>query len=127
MSCWRPNSAPALNDITIDELDPLLTQLAATDKTLADLLSDNRLATVSSGGTTPLIDLSDISDACNAVAAESDLVVLEGMGRGVESNWVEDFSCDVWRFALLKDRTVVKWLSAKLFDAVCRFDPVQPK
>jgi damage-control phosphatase, subfamily II, stand-alone protein len=118
------NNAPALNDITIDELNPLLDRLAMGDAVLQKQLAEGLLDTVDSGGDTPLIDLSRISDACNAVAADSDLILLEGMGRGVESNWTERFTCDVWRFALLKDHTVVRWLGARLFDPVCRYDPV---
>jgi type II pantothenate kinase len=118
-----PNTAPALNDITLVELDPLLNQLAVTDAVLESMIADGRLRTVESGGDTPLIDMSRVSDACNAIAAESDLIVLEGMGRGVESNWTEPFTCDVWRIALLKDHTVADWVGARLFDGICRFDP----
>lgn len=117
------NGAPALNDITLAELNPLLERLAAGDALLASLMAAGRLTTVDSGGDTPLIDLSRVSDACNAAAAESDLLVLEGMGRGVESNWTERFTCDVWRVALLKDQTVADWIGARLFDGVCRFEP----
>ena len=51
-------------------------------------------------------------------AAESDLIVLQGMGRGIESNWTEQFTCDVWRVALLKDRTVAQWIGAALLPGV---------
>jgi len=116
------NSQPALNDITADELNPLLERLAHTDPCLRKLLDEDMLDSVDSGGDTPLLDLSQVSDACNAVAAESDLIILEGMGRGVESNWTAAFTCDVWRIALIKDRTVARWLGAELFDAVCRLE-----
>lgn len=116
------NTEAALNDITADELRPLVKQLAADDAVLADLLARDRIAVVASGGDTPLIDLGAVSEQCDAEAARSDLIVLEGMGRGVESNWDQAFTCDVWRVALLKDESVVRWLGARLFDAVCRFD-----
>ncbi|HSW44415.1 MAG TPA: ARMT1-like domain-containing protein [Phycisphaerae bacterium] len=118
-----PNTSPALNDITLAELNPLLERLAAGDAILAGSMADGRLRTVDSGGDTPLIDLGAVSDACDAVAADSDLIVLEGMGRGVESNWAEQFTCDVWRVALLKDHTVADWIGGHIFDGVCRFDP----
>ncbi|MGQ9651771.1 MAG: ARMT1-like domain-containing protein [Phycisphaerae bacterium] len=116
------NSLPALNDITIHELNPLLDRLSQQDPVLADLRRSEMIATVANGSNSPLIDLGRISDVCNAAAADSDLLVLQGMGRGVESNWRQRFLCDVWRVALLKDRTVAKWIGAKLFDPVCRFD-----
>jgi len=117
------NARPALNDITIDELNPLLAQLSKGDALLADLMKKKLITTVNSGGDLPLIELDRISEECNQAAAESDLIVLEGMGRGVESNWYQPFKCDIWRVALLKDENVAKWLGAKVFDAICRFDP----
>ena len=116
------NLRPALNDITIGELNPLLERLSRRDSLFADLRAKGMIAAVSNGGNSPLIDLSRISDECNAVAAGSDLIVLQGMGRGVESNWRQRFLCDVWRVALIKDRTVAKWIGSRLFDPVCRFD-----
>jgi type II pantothenate kinase len=118
------NSTPALNDVTIAELDPLLRQLASADAVLAELLGADQITTVASGSGSPLIDLSRISNACDAAAAASDLIVLEGMGRGVESNWRQSFKCDVCRIALVKDACVAKWLACDLFQPVCRFDPV---
>jgi hypothetical protein len=90
---------------------------------LRELRGSDRIATVGDGNGSPLIDLSQVSDECNAVAAESDLVVLEGMGRGVESNWRQKFTCDAWRIALVKDEMVAKWVGCRVFDPVCRFDP----
>lgn len=116
------NSGPALNDITHAELVPLLTGLADMDAALRRLIDDGLIQTIENGSTSPLIDLSRVSDACNAAAARSDLIVLQGMGRGVESNWRQRFRCDVWRVALVKDRTVAGWLGADLFSPVCRYD-----
>lgn len=120
------NSLPALNDMTYEELNALLEELAAMDPELAGLLASDRIATVPSGCDLPLIDLSQVTDACNQAAAASDLIVLEGMGRGVESNWRQTFKCDTWRVALLKDECVVRWVGAHLFDPVCRFEPAIP-
>lgn len=119
------NSTAALNDITYAELGPLLDELSAIDPVLRGLRADGQIDTVPSGGGSPLIDLSRVSEACNRVAAESDLVVLEGMGRGVESNWQAEFDCDVWRVALVKDEVVAAWIGGRVFDAVCRFDPAR--
>lgn len=119
------NSQAALNDITIDELNPLLDRLSKQDGVLARLRAEGMLTAVANGSNSPLIDLSQISDECNEAAKDSDLIVLQGMGRGVESNWRQRFLCDVWRVALLKDRTVTKWVGARLFDPICRFDTAE--
>lgn len=117
------NDGPALNDITATELRPLLAILGEHDRVLADLLAADRVVSIGSGGDTPLIDLGRVSEECDREAARSDLLVLEGMGRGVESNWDQRFKCDVWRVAMLKDESVIRHHGARLFDAVCRFDP----
>ena len=117
------NSRPALNDITHDELVRLLDDLAGADPVLAELRARERITTVATGTGVALIDLSEIGEACNAVAADCDLIVLEGMGRAVESNWNQRFTCDVWRLAVIKDACVAKWLGCELFQPVCRFDP----
>ena len=119
------NSQPALNDVTIEELNQVLQELCSCDTLLADLLNNDQIITIASGCDIPLIDLGLVSKECNAAAANSDLIILEGMGRGVESNWDEKFKCDVWRVALIKDTTVAKWLGAELFDVICRYDPTE--
>lgn len=116
------NSTPALNDITYDEIGPLLERLARSDATLAGLLKEGSIRAIPSGCGLPLIDFAEVSETCNAEASRSDLIVIEGMGRGVESNWRQRFKCDVWRVALVKDECVARWIGGEVFDAVCRFD-----
>ncbi len=117
------NSRPALNDITAPELTAVLEAAGRVDPALAGLLAGDRIAVVTSGGDMPLIDLARVSPECDAEAARSDLIVLQGMGRAVESNWHEHFRCDIWRLALIKDESVARWLGAGLFDPVSRYDP----
>ncbi len=69
----------------------------------------------------PLIDLSAISPELNDASADADLVILEGMGRGVESNLDAEFSCDAVNLAMVKDTAVASRHNGKVFDVVCRF------
>ncbi len=116
------NTTPSLNDITWDELQGVLDRTAQIDPVLAGLLTEGRIDTVPSGCGTPLIDLSDISDACNDAARPADLIILEGMGRSIESNFHVAFTCDVLKIALLKDEKVAQRLGGALYDQVCRFE-----
>lgn len=118
------NSTPSLNDITWSELQDVLGRAAELDPVLAGLLTDDRIDTVPTGCGTPLIDLADISDACNDDARPSDLIILEGMGRSIESNFHVSFTCDVLKIALLKDKRVAQRLGGALYDQVCRFEQV---
>lgn len=116
------NTTPSLNDITHAELSDVLDRAAEIDDPLRELLATGLITTVPSGCGTPLIDLTDISDACNAAAEDADLIILEGMGRSIESNYHVRFTCDVLKIALLKDKEVARRLGAELYDPVCKFE-----
>ncbi len=117
------NDLPSLNDVTLPELKRVLRELSERDSALRRLLKTDRIAAIGTGTDAPLIDLSKISDECNRAAAKSDLVILEGMGRAVESNYDAQFSCDVLKIAMVKDEMVARRLGGKNFDVVCRFEP----
>ena len=112
------NERPSLNDVTIAELRDLWPKLAeAGDLGSADV------TLVSSGTGEPLIDLRGVSDELNAAAADADLVVLEGMGRGVESNLDCRLTCDRLNLAMVKDELIAEHIGGALYDCVCRFEP----
>jgi type II pantothenate kinase len=120
------NATPTLNDVTHDELVPIVNGVAAWDPILGDALRDGRLELVSSGNGLPLIDLTRVSaELVDAVERRGvDLVVIEGMGRAVESNLDARFTCDVLKIAMVKDRGVADELGGKVYDLVLRFEPV---
>ena len=76
------NERPTLNDMTIHDVNAWWPKIVEAEPSLADL----PIQRVSTGTGEPLIDLSEVSAELNAAAADADLVILEGMGRGVESN-----------------------------------------
>ncbi|MBN1512670.1 MAG: DUF89 family protein [Phycisphaerae bacterium] len=115
----------ALNDITRADLDRVLAEAAGMDAVLAGQLKSGRLTTVGTGHTHPLIDLADVRDECAAAAADCDLIVLEGMGRAVESNWQAAFRCDSLRVAMIKNVSVARHYGCELFDLVCRLEAGQ--
>lgn len=118
------NELPSLNDVTADETIELIEQLAAIDDSLASYVNAGLFEVVSTGNDIPLIDLSDVSDELNAAAADADLVVLEGMGRSVESNLHTAFAVDSLQLCLLKDPSVAARVGGETFDCVCLYRPV---
>lgn len=116
------NSRPALNDITAAELRELLAVCGRLDGEFSRQVADGRITVVESGCRAPLIDLADLSEQCCAAAADSDLLILEGMGRAIESNYDARFTVDAVKLALIKDRMVANVLGVKLFDPVFRFE-----
>lgn len=118
------NSAASLNDVTDNELVSLIESIAAWDATLGAAWRDGRLTARASGNGTPLIDLSRCSPALADAATTQrvDLVVLEGMGRALETNFEARFACDVLKIAMVKDRGVARYVGGELYDLVFRYE-----
>jgi len=119
------NERPTLNDITADETVETVQRLAEMDPDLAALIQAQMFEVVSTGNDIPLIDLSEVSDELNDAAEGADLVLLEGMGRAVESNFHAAFTTDALLLALLKDASVAAGLNGEVYDCVCKFTPVE--
>ncbi len=111
------NERPTLNDMTILDVNNWWPKVCDVEPSIASL----PIQIVSTGTGEPLIDLSKVSPALNAAAADADLVIIEGMGRGVESNLDAAFTCDAANLAMIKDHMIAKQLNGKLYDVVCRF------
>ncbi|MCE9590596.1 MAG: ARMT1-like domain-containing protein [Planctomycetes bacterium] len=121
------NITPTLNDITHDELTVVIRRIAEWEPVIAGALRSGKLELIHSGNGLPLIDLTRISPGlADAVRTRGvDLVVIEGMGRAVESNIDAPFTCDVMKIAMIKDHGVADALGGKLYDLVLRFEPAR--
>ncbi|MGF1633586.1 MAG: ARMT1-like domain-containing protein [Phycisphaerae bacterium] len=111
------NEKPTLNDMTVFDVRKWWPRILELVPDLADL----PIEIVSTGTAEPLIDLAAVSDELNAAAEGADLVILEGMGRGVESNLNAEFKVDALNLAMLKDETIATSIGGQLYDVVCRF------
>lgn len=119
------NSSPSLNDVTHDELLALLDEAEQLDATLRAARGTGRLRCIASGNNAPLIDLTRLSsELVQRLRAEPvDLLVLEGMGRALETNYDTRFTCDALKIAMIKDQGVADALGGEVYDLVCRFEP----
>jgi len=55
-------------------------------------------------------------------AADVDLLVLEGMGRAIETNLYARFTVDCLKLGMIKHPEVAACLGGRLYDCVCKFD-----
>lgn len=115
------NQRTVLNDITVEETIKVVEQLAASDRDLAALIGAEMFEVVSTGSNIATIDLGNVSQELNQVAQDADLVVLEGMGRAIESNFDAAFKVDSLRIAVLKDARVAARIGGQLYDCVCKY------
>ncbi|KAL7138994.1 hypothetical protein ABFS83_09G020600 [Erythranthe nasuta] len=139
------NSLPALNDITAMELPDIVAEAAKHCDILrgaaeaGGLLVDAMinvqdsprdssfsvpLMVVENGCGSPCIDLRQVSSELAAVAKDADLVILEGMGRSLHTNFNAKFKCDALKLAMVKNqRLAAKLINGNIYDCVCRFEP----
>lgn len=111
------NERPTLNDMTIHDVEAWWPKILETEPSLADL----PIECVSTGTGEPLIDLSAVSHELNTASADADLIILEGMGRGIESNLDAAFNCEAMNIAMIKDPAVAGRVGGKVYDVVLRY------
>jgi damage-control phosphatase, subfamily II, stand-alone protein len=64
-----------------------------------------------------------VSEEVATAAQDADLIILEGMGRSIETNLNAQFSVDALKLGMIKHREVAVELGGRLYDIVCKFDP----
>ncbi|PSC76368.1 Pantothenate kinase 2 isoform B [Micractinium conductrix] len=84
---------------------------------------DPRLFIAASGHGSPCLDLRRVSSEVADAAAGTDLVVIEGMGRAVHTNYFCRLQCDALKLAMIKNKHLAQSLfKGDVYDCVCRFD-----
>jgi len=116
------NDQACFNDITLPECQDVLARLAREDELLGKLLARGSIEVVVTGSDYPQIDFANLSAQCNEAAGDCELLILEGMGRSLESNLHTRFLCPALKIAVVKDKWLAGRLGGRLFDLVCRFE-----
>ncbi|KAJ9550246.1 hypothetical protein OSB04_014291 [Centaurea solstitialis] len=117
------NDLPSINDITYHELLEIISKLKDENGQLMGVDTQNLLI-ANSGNDLPVIDLSSVSQELAYLASDADLVVMEGMGRGIETNLYAQFKCDSLKIGMVKHPEVAQFLGGRLYDCVFKFNEV---
>ncbi|XP_052192233.1 damage-control phosphatase At2g17340-like isoform X1 [Diospyros lotus] len=117
------NELPSINDITYPELMEIILKLKDEHGQLVGVNTSNLLI-ASSGNDLPVIDLSGVSQELAYLASDADLVILEGMGRGIETNLYAQFKCDSIKIGMVKHPEVAQFLGGRLYDCVFKYNEV---
>lgn len=123
------NDMPSINDITYDELVQVISKvktISADGKETFFGVDSQQLMVVNSGSDLPVIDLSHISPELAYAAEDADLVMLEGMGRSIETNLYAQFKCDSVKMGMVKHKEVAEFLGGRLYDCVIKFTEAIP-
>ncbi|XP_077244135.1 pantothenate kinase 1 [Tasmannia lanceolata] len=138
------NSLPALNDVTAMELPEIvaeaakhcdiLRKAAEAGGLLVDAMINIQdgskqksasvpLMVVENGCGSPCIDFRQVSSELAAAAKDADLIILEGMGRALHTNFNVRFRCDALKLAMVKNqRLAEKLVKGNIYDCVCRYE-----
>ncbi|CAI7782267.1 unnamed protein product [Closterium sp. NIES-54] len=82
------------------------------------------LSVVASGSGSPCIDFRQVTWELAQACQGADLVVLEGMGRSLHTNYDTRFTCDSLKLAMIKNERLARRLvGGSMYDCVCRFQP----
>uniref|UniRef100_A0ACD5ZRT5 Uncharacterized protein n=1 Tax=Avena sativa TaxID=4498 RepID=A0ACD5ZRT5_AVESA len=114
------NDMPSINDVTYLELVEIINKLKDENGKLAGVDVSNLLV-ANSGNDLPVIDLSSVTPELAYMANDADLVVLEGMGRGIETNLYAQMKCDSIKIGMVKHPEVAQFLGGRLYDCVFKF------
>lgn len=117
------NDLPSINDVTYPELIEIISKLKDESGKLIGVDTSNLLI-ANSGNDLPVIDLTRISQELAYLASDADLVILEGMGRGIETNLYAQFKCDSLKIGMVKHPEVAQFLGGRLYDCVFKYNEV---
>ncbi|RVX12104.1 Uncharacterized protein CK203_010552 [Vitis vinifera] len=117
------NDLPSINDVTYPELIEIIAKLKDKNGQLVGVDTSNLLI-ANSGNDLPVIDLTRISQELAYLASDADLVILEGMGRGIETNLYAQFKCDSLKIGMVKHPEVAQFLGGRLYDCVFKYNEV---
>lgn len=145
------NSLPAINDVTAAELPSLvaaaakhcdiLRKAAEVGGLLWDAMSVDfddgagitrknyvspSLTVVENGCGSPCLDFRQVSSELSELAKGADLIILEGMGRALHTNYNASFTCECLKLAMIKNQRLAERLvKGAIYDCVCRYEPPQ--
>ena len=144
------NSLPALNDITAQELRQLAKQAGRVCQVIRGGLETanalykkyrtmpqvqpvtpaspaySPLYIIENGQGGPCLNMRRVSHDLAMAAEGADLVVLEGMGRAIHSNYTTDFACDTLKLAMVKNRMLAETLfNGEIYDCVMKFETMR--
>ncbi|XP_022910990.1 4'-phosphopantetheine phosphatase [Onthophagus taurus] len=117
------NTFPALNDITIKELNCCLQEASLHCPVIKNAVDSKKLQGIENGQGGPCLDLSKLNSGLCDKMKNVDLVMLEGMGRAVHTNLKAKFNIDSVKLAVLKNEWLAQSLGAQQFSIIFEFKP----
>jgi len=118
------NSRPALNDVTFNELELLAERISTICPLIKESLINGSLKIAENGQGSPCLDLSRLDGGLAGMikSMNVDLIILEGMGRAIHTNYTTTFTCESLKVAVLKNQWLAKRFGGEMFSVVFRYE-----
>ncbi|XP_074465639.1 4'-phosphopantetheine phosphatase isoform X2 [Larus michahellis] len=118
------NSGPALNDVTYSESLIVTERIAAMDPVIQSALKEEKLLLVQTGSSSPCLDLSRLDKGLAVLVRErkTDLVIIEGMGRAIHTNYYAALKCESLKLAVIKNSWLADRLGGKIFSVIFKYE-----
>ncbi|RKP20961.1 B56-domain-containing protein [Rozella allomycis CSF55] len=104
--CLAALSRPSVTNVTAKELSEILEQVE--DQIIKNSYKDGLLKVFETGSGSPCLDMRKIDSKISEYALDADLIVLEGMGRAIYTNYDAKFHCDCLKLAVVKNDVIAK-------------------
>lgn len=87
-------------------------------------LREDRLLLVQTGSSSPCLDLSRLDKGLAVLVRErgADLVVIEGMGRAIHTNYHALLRCESLKLAVVKNAWLAERLGGQLFSVIFKYE-----
>ncbi|KAG5682011.1 hypothetical protein PVAND_011406 [Polypedilum vanderplanki] len=118
------NSSPSLNDITYNELKDVVQQACESSDIIRKSYENKCLILGENGNHGCCLNFMDIDENVldTMISMEVDLIVIEGVGRSIHTNFNAKFKCQSLKLAVIKNKFLAECLGGVLFDAICKYE-----
>ena len=116
------NSRPAINDITSHELTILISHIKSISPVIKSAHVARKLRVVDTGLGSPCLDLSRVSQHVADECVGCDLIVIEGMGRAIHTNFTSKFSAESLKLAVVKNKWLCDKFNCAMFAGICKYE-----
>lgn len=116
------NSYPALNDVMYSELVILTEKVADLCPEIRIAYKEEQLVAMESGIGSPCLDFRRVNTELALKCRDADLLVLEGMGRAIHTNYEAKFTCDSIKMAVIKNRWLAQRLGGDMYSVVFKYE-----
>lgn len=116
------NSYPALNDVMYSELVILTEKVADLCPEIRTAKKEEHLVLMESGIGSPCLDFRRVNTELALKCRDADLLILEGMGRAIHTNYEAKFTCDSIKMAVIKNRWLAQRLGGDMYNVVFKYE-----